>query len=71
VERPDVNFKANLLGLATAVALCVWLLGIWGVLGAACGLLAGDLVAAALRWAVFLRLVADTPREVTNASTGG
>lgn len=71
VERPDVNFKANLLGLATTVALCVWLLGTWGVVGAACGLVAGDLAGAAFRWAVFLRLVANTPREVTNTSTGG
>ena len=55
VERPDVNFKANLLGLGITVVLASCLMHAWGVVGGACGLLAGDIVAAAVRWCVFLR----------------
>ena len=54
VERPDVNLKTNLLGLAVTVGLCTVLTMQHGVLGAACGLAAGDVAAATLRWAAFL-----------------
>jgi len=55
VERPDVNFKINLAGLAVTVVLACMLMTTWGVVGGACGLLAGDIAAAAARWNTFLR----------------
>jgi len=67
IERPDVNFKANLLGLATTAVSCSALMVAWGVLGAAAGLLAGYALTAAVRWVVFLRQVGDTPQVVSNA----
>ena len=55
LERPDLNFKANLLGLTATVAVTSLLLVPWGVLGAACGLLAGNTTASLARVGAFLR----------------
>jgi O-antigen/teichoic acid export membrane protein len=56
LERPDLNFKANVLGLTATVTVTSLLLMPWGVLGAAYGLLAGNTTASLARMAAFLRV---------------
>jgi len=57
MERPDVNFKAGLLGLTVTLVLAVALVGPYGILGAAWGMLAGGIAVAAVQSTVFIRLV--------------
>ncbi|MCH8153387.1 MAG: oligosaccharide flippase family protein [Planctomycetes bacterium] len=61
LERPDVGFKANLLGLCLTLVIAVSLATSLGILGAAIGLLAGNVVASAVRCAVFFRMAGTTP----------
>ncbi len=58
VERPDVNFKAGVLGVAMTVPLAIVLVGSLGVLGVALGALVGRFVELAVRGTSFIRLVA-------------
>ncbi|MGD0898901.1 MAG: polysaccharide deacetylase family protein [Thermoguttaceae bacterium] len=53
LERTDGNFAAALVMLATSIGAAVALIPLWGVSGAACGLLAGTVAGAAVRGAVF------------------
>lgn len=57
MERPNMNFKASLMGLGVTLMAAPYLVVQWNVLGAACGFLVGALVALAVRWMAFLRLV--------------
>ena len=56
MERPDVTFRAGLLGLAVTLVIAVALVTPYGIPGAAWGTLAGGVAAAVVRWTTFLRL---------------
>ena len=56
IGHPEVNFWGNLLGLVTTIATCLLFMDSWGVFGAACGLLAGDVLGTTVRWTAFFRL---------------
>lgn len=56
--RPDINCKINLLLLGVTVTLGFWLVKDYGVVGVALGLLAGNLVALAVRFSIFFRRLA-------------
>lgn len=56
MERPDVDFVVNLFPLVVMMFVGIPLVKNMGVLGAACGLLAGNLVAAGVRWVAVWRL---------------
>jgi O-antigen/teichoic acid export membrane protein len=63
LERPDAILKANVAGIlltATAASALVYPLG---VLGAACGLLCGQIGASAGRWIVFSRIKVNGPQR--------
>jgi O-antigen/teichoic acid export membrane protein len=55
LERPDVDFKANLLALAVMLAVTSSLVGHFQLAGVATGLLAGNVAGTILRWIVYLR----------------
>lgn len=57
LERPATNFAVNLLGLAMTLFFAWLLMEPWGLLGAAVGLVAGDLIALVVRWIAFLKPV--------------
>lgn len=57
VGRSDVVFKLGLLGLGVSVVLVPGLVFPWGLTGAACAFLAGNLAGSAARWLAFLTLV--------------
>ena len=56
LERPDVSFKANVIGLLLTVTVASALVFPLGVLGVAWGLLSGEISALAVRWIVFNRI---------------
>ncbi len=62
LERPDVNFRAGLLGVVITVPLALTLVGSAGVLGVAFGALVGRVVELAVRGTTFVRLVAPQSR---------
>jgi O-antigen/teichoic acid export membrane protein len=57
MERPRAIVVVGALGAAVTVVLVWWLMIEWGLFGAACGFLAGNVVGAAGRWVAFLALV--------------
>ena len=57
IERPDVIFKLRMVGLAVTTVSTPLLIGPWGILGAAWGLLAGTLTVLGVKWIIFCRLV--------------
>jgi len=57
MERPGATFAANLLGLLATTVTTLALVVPWGVLGAACGLLAGRVVATVVQCTVFFSAV--------------
>jgi hypothetical protein len=60
MERPHVVFWAG-LGAACLNGVLVWRLGAeWGLIGAACGLLAGNVTRSAACWGVFLTVTSRT-----------
>jgi O-antigen/teichoic acid export membrane protein len=56
LERPDLSFRAGLLSLGLTIVVGALLIRPLGTLGGACAMLAGDAVAAAVRWTYFSRL---------------
>jgi O-antigen/teichoic acid export membrane protein len=56
IDRADLDFFFNFAALFMMVALGVWLVRAYGPVGAAIGLLCGNLVTAALKAGAFLRL---------------
>ncbi len=54
LERADVDFAVNFVVLFVLLALGLWLVWAYGVLGAACGLLTANLAALVARCAAFL-----------------
>jgi O-antigen/teichoic acid export membrane protein len=56
IERPDVGLKCSLLALGCMLTLGLWLVKEMGPLGAALGLLAGNVVISTYRWVVFRRI---------------
>jgi O-antigen/teichoic acid export membrane protein len=58
VERPDVEFVVNLVGLFMMLTAGLWLVRSFGILGAALGLLVTNTTASGLRVGAFLRLPA-------------
>ncbi|MBX9824033.1 MAG: polysaccharide biosynthesis C-terminal domain-containing protein [Xanthobacteraceae bacterium] len=56
MECARANFWIGLIGTVITATLVAWLVFQWGLLGAACGVLAGSLAWLAARWRVFLTL---------------
>ncbi len=56
LERPDANFKVNLINLCVTFTFGLWLVKSFGSLGAAYGILVGNTAASVVRWAVFSSL---------------
>jgi O-antigen/teichoic acid export membrane protein len=63
LNRAEVGFTANLLGLAVTLAATLWLLPSWGILGAAWGFLLGTVLNAAVRLFALVRLLAEPVAE--------
>ena len=61
--RPDLRFKTDLTGSVLGVSCSAWLISSWELLGVACGLWVGHLVATGLQW---LRLF-ELTREGTDS----
>ncbi len=57
IERPDMIFKSRLLGLILTVGATLALVPIWGVIGAAVGLLVGNLTVSIICGVAFTRLI--------------
>jgi O-antigen/teichoic acid export membrane protein/tRNA A-37 threonylcarbamoyl transferase component Bud32 len=60
MERPRIIFWTGLWTAAATVVLVLSLMSKWGLVGAAYGILAGNLVRTAARWIAFLSLVSRT-----------
>ena len=58
IERADVDFKINLVALASLILVGVWLVQLLGPVGAAWGMLLANVVASAIRVRAFHGLVA-------------
>ncbi len=56
IERADLDFHVNLAALFVMLVLGFWLVRAYGTVGAALGMLLGNLVASAIRAGIFLRL---------------
>ncbi len=56
IERPDVNLKTNLLGLAVLLILVFPLVAGWGILGVAIAMLAGNVAGTSVQCLAFFRL---------------
>ncbi len=54
LERTDANFRADVAGLVVMALVTGLLVLPWGILGVACGLLAGNLAKTAAKWRAFL-----------------
>lgn len=70
MRRPRVIFWTALWAAVVTIVLVWWLVLNWGLVGAAYGLLAGNVVRSAARWIAFLSLVSRTGREPNPRSTG-
>jgi O-antigen/teichoic acid export membrane protein/tRNA A-37 threonylcarbamoyl transferase component Bud32 len=70
IERPRAIFWTALLATAVTVSLVCWLVLTWGLVGAACGILAGNVVRSATRWIAFLSLVPRTGARANSGTTG-
>jgi O-antigen/teichoic acid export membrane protein len=68
LARPDVGFRASAIGLCVTVLTASVLLMHFGVLGAACGFLAGCATGSVVRWLAFRRLAAEPTAEVARAA---
>ncbi len=55
--RADVDFAVNFVSLFVLLTLGLWLVKAFGPLGVACGLLAGNTAASAVRYLLFSRLI--------------
>lgn len=66
MRRPDQNVAGNLVAIVVGGGLAIALMPAYGVLGAAVGLLLGNIATVSLRWWNFLRLT----RDVTTATRG-
>jgi O-antigen/teichoic acid export membrane protein len=62
LERPDINFRASVTGLAVTLVVASALVGSWGVPGAALGGLLGAVLASGLKGWAFVRLSRDQCR---------
>jgi O-antigen/teichoic acid export membrane protein len=70
MERPWVIFWSGLWATALTVVLVLSLMPKWGLVGAACGVLAGNLVRTATRWIALLSLVSRTGRKAGAGTIG-
>jgi O-antigen/teichoic acid export membrane protein len=62
-HRPQISFWTGLLGLACTIALAVWWMPLWGLVGAVSAMAFGSALTATLRWVAFLRLFRVTRRS--------
>lgn len=70
MQRPDLVFWAN-LGAVNITGVLVWWLGIkWGLIGAACGLFAGNVTKSVACWVVFLAATSQAALKPRSARTG-
>lgn len=60
MERPEVNFKVNIIALGTALTLGLWFVNMFGVVGVGYGLLVGNTIASMVRCMIFRREVCAT-----------
>jgi O-antigen/teichoic acid export membrane protein len=54
MERPDIDFKSGIVGLAIMVSTMACLAGPWGLMGVALALIAGNTAATTLKWISFV-----------------
>jgi O-antigen/teichoic acid export membrane protein len=57
IERPNAIFKSGVVAVCVSVVLILCLVSHWGLVGAAYGFLAGNVVASSGRWIAFLAFV--------------
>jgi O-antigen/teichoic acid export membrane protein len=69
MRRPDQNVIGNLVAIVVGGGLAVALMPTYGVLGAAAGLLLGNVATVSLRWWNFLRLTRNDAVPHRNAAT--
>lgn len=60
LERPAANVRINIVALTATIVLASSMMSLWGTVGAACGLLLGDICGTGLRGLKFMSLVAET-----------
>lgn len=53
IERPQLSFVASLTGVLVLLAASAVLVGSWGIMGAVCGLLVGNIVTSTIRCVAF------------------
>ena len=68
MERVRINFYTGLAATCIAVVFIGLLMVVWGLLGAAIGLLIGSAARSAMRWVVFLTIT-DTVAHSTSSSS--
>lgn len=57
IERPDLNFKVNLIAIGMTLSIGFWLVKAFGLLGVACGILIGNISSSAARYIIFSQLI--------------
>jgi O-antigen/teichoic acid export membrane protein len=57
LERPEANFKVNLIALGATLVLGLWLINSFCHLGVACGILACNIGASTVILVIFAKLV--------------
>jgi len=67
MERPDLNCRANLIGLLTVVLTSYPLVAKWGVVGGASAWMVGNATAALARWWYFMILLSTPTVHVDSA----
>jgi len=65
LERPDANFKINLISLVLALTLGLWMAKSYGPIGAAFGILGANIVASIIRFAIFSQFSLRTAKNRT------
>lgn len=70
MERPSANFRADLTALIAIVGCSIWLVPVYGPLGAAYAALIGNVVDAVVRWVILKKLMAST-EALAHSAQGG
>ncbi|MEQ1904386.1 MAG: lipopolysaccharide biosynthesis protein [Pirellulaceae bacterium] len=66
LERPDLSFRASILSLVITLTLSVILVPLFGLLGGAWAVFAGDIAATTMRWIVFLQVSKERDKPVAS-----
>lgn len=70
LEHPQTNVRINLIAMSVTALLATMLMSLWGMFGAALGLLFGDLCGSGLRAWAFLSLVGEQKRYRSSLELG-